>query len=86
MVKPEIEFDKLDEPVFTVDVTVPPADISIKYDVIADPPVDAGAVQDKFTVWEDVIPTIPLTGPGFVEGITGFDIIDPSDVPIEFTA
>jgi hypothetical protein len=50
LVKPEIEFDKLDEPVFTVDVTVPPADISIKYDVIADPPVDAGAVQDKFTV------------------------------------
>jgi hypothetical protein len=59
---------------------------SAVYEVIADPPSDAGAVHDT-VAWElPAVAVTPVGAPGAVAGVTGDDAVDALDVPMPFVA
>src|SRR5579863_8790402 len=57
------------------------------YPVIADPPFDAGAVQERLTeVLPEPDPPTPVGAPGTVAGVTEFEAPDWLPVPTPLTA
>ena len=56
------------------------------YPVIAEPPVEAGAVQETVTCALPTVPVTPVGAPATVAGVTAVEADDELDVPIEFKA
>ena len=56
------------------------------YPVTADPPFDAGAVQETFTRLEDATTVTPVGAPGKVAGVTAADAEDGLEFPLPLIA
>jgi len=70
----------------TVPVKEPLSEVAV-YLVIAEPPLDAGAVNATVTDVDPAAATAPIPGaPGTVAGVTGADGADAAEVPPAFVA
>jgi len=58
------------------ETVAPPGDAVTRYEVIADPPFDAGAVK-RTTAWvSPAVPDTPVGAPGTARGVTAFEAGD----------
>jgi hypothetical protein len=80
-------------PVTVAVVTVPatvtvalPGDEATLYEVIAPPPVAAGAVQVTVTCPLPAVAVTPVGAPGGADGVTAVDAADAGPVPVELAA
>ena len=80
-------------PVTVAVVTVPatvtvalPGDAATFYDVIAPPPVEAGAVHVTVACPLPAVAVTPVGAPGGADGVTAADAADAGPVPVELAA
>jgi hypothetical protein len=67
-------------------VTAPPGVAVTLYDVIGDPPEDAGASHEMTADASPRVPPTAVGAPGTSAGVTAFDGADSGPLPTEFVA
>ena len=73
------------EVVAVVQVNEPGDEVTVE-PVIAEPPLDTGAVQETMTEESPNTPVAPVGAPGTVEGTTAPETLDAEPVPAIFVA
>ena len=68
------------------DQAPPTGRASIRYPMIGAPPLDNGAVHERFTDSLPRVPDTPVGAPGTVRGVTAADAMDAAEAPSGFVA